>query len=208
MFDYQQNQNHANFNEIINQSIQYLALRENEDNFIIDFQAVYNETENIVFSAEVYNDAFEPVNSEEISIKIKHENGEEFDFVFDTGNSGYKLNAGNLEVGKYSFSAEVKLGNETYTENGEFSVLPVNLEAINTQANHQMLFLLSEFTGGKFFYPQQKSLLINELNNNDLKSTSYFQEMITELLNLKAIFFVLLLFLSVEWFLRKYWGIY
>jgi hypothetical protein len=29
-----------------------------------------------------------------------------------------------------------------------------------------------------------------------------------EILNLKWIFFVILLLMSVEWFLRKFWGIY
>jgi hypothetical protein len=51
--------------------------------------------------------------------------------------------------------------------------------------------------------------LISDLkSNNHLKATSYFQEMINEMLNLKWLFFVVLLLLSVEWFLRKFWGIY
>jgi len=72
-----------------------------------------------------------------------------------------------------------------------------------------MLYQLASRSGGNFYLPEQTSQLIEEINNsNQLKPQSYFQEMINELLNLRWLFFVFLLLLSLEWFLRKYWGIY
>ncbi|HSM49056.1 MAG TPA: hypothetical protein VK872_14650, partial [Draconibacterium sp.] len=64
-------------------------------------------------------------------------------------------------------------------------------------------------SGGKLYLPNQSEQLISDLqNNNRLKTTTYYQEMINELLNLKWMFFLALLLLSVEWFLRKFWGLY
>ncbi|MGC9354310.1 MAG: hypothetical protein ACP5D9_10755, partial [Mariniphaga sp.] len=64
-------------------------------------------------------------------------------------------------------------------------------------------------TGGAFYTGSQIDQAIDELKkSNNLKPASYFQEMVTELLNLRLMFFVVLILLSVEWFLRKYWGIY
>ena len=207
--NYFQNQTHAQFNELINQLVQYLSLRENEDNFIVNYDLIYAETDQVIFSAEVYNEVFERVTSEEITISLSNESDEELNFTFDVRGNGYYLNAGNLPVGNYRFNAEVTLGNSTYTETGNFAVTPVNIENIVTQANHQMLYQLSSETGGAFFAPTQISQVIEALkNSNSLKPVSYFQEMITELLNLRWLFFVALLLLSVEWFLRKYWGIY
>ena len=208
LFDYLNSGSHARFNEIINQIIQYLALRENEDNFMINYQPVYSEIENVKFTAEVYNDVFEPVNTEEISMEISNEKDEKFNLIFDKGSSGYKLDAGNFTVGNYKFNAQVTLGDETFNESGEFAVMPVNMEQINSQANHQLLYLISQVSGGNYYQPNKKDDLLNYLKNNPLNSTYFFQEMVTELLNLKALFFVLLLLLSMEWFLRKYWGIY
>ncbi len=207
--NYYINQNHDQFNELINQLVQYLALRENEDNFMIDFQPVYAEIDDVILKAEVYNDAFERITSEEVNIEIVNEQGNEFRFTFDVQGDAYTLNAGKLPVGNYSFTSEVSIGNETFTETGNFTVTAVNLENIVTRANHRMLYQLASRSGGNFYLPEQTSQLIEEINNsNQLKPQSYFQEMINELLNLRWLFFVFLLLLSLEWFLRKYWGIY
>ena len=207
--NYFQNQSHEQFNELVNQLVQYLALRENEDNFIVNYELVYTEIDPVIFSAEVYNDVFERITNEEVTIILRNENGDELDFTFDVRNNGYFLNAGNLPVGNYSFDAEVTVGNQTFSETGNFAVTAVNLENIVTQANHRMLYQLSAQTGGAFFTQNEIGQAIEELKvSNSLKPESYFQEMITELLNLRWLFFVVLLLLSVEWFLRKYWGIY
>lgn len=209
LFDYYLNQNQSNFNELVNQLIQYLSLRENEDNFIIEFNPVYAEIDDIIFTAELYNDAYERINSEEISIEIRNSEDEEFNFTFDVQGDNYYLNTGHLPTGDYTFSAQVKLGNETFNETGRFTVTPVNFENVVTRANYNVLYQLAAQSGGKFYLPSEINELISELENSKrLKASSYFQEMIHELLNLKWLFFVVLLLLSMEWFLRKFWGIY
>ncbi|WP_346860937.1 hypothetical protein [uncultured Draconibacterium sp.] len=209
LFDYYQNQSHARFNELINKLIQYLALRENEDNFIVEFKPVYTETEDIILNAEVYNDAFERISSEEVNIELKNSNDEDFNFSFDIQGQNYFLNAGHLPMGDYTFSADVTIGTETFTESGNFTIVPVNIENVITRANHTMLYQLAKQSGGELYMPAQTTELISELKTgNKLKASTYFQEMINELLNLRWLFFVLLLLLSMEWFLRKYWGIY
>lgn len=209
LFDYYQNQSHAQFNELINQLVQYLSLRENEDNFMIDFTPVYSEIENVVLNAQVYNDAFERVAGQEINIRLKNSNNDDFQFTFDVQGSNYRLNAGNLPTGDYTFDAEVEIGKETFTETGSFTVVPVSIENVVTEANHNLLYQLARGSGGEFYLSNQSDKLIDDLKrSNQLTVTSYFQEMINELLNLRWLFFVFLLILSVEWFLRKFWGIY
>lgn len=209
LFDYYQNQNQNRYNEIVNKLVQYLALRENEDNFIVDFEPVYAEIDDVILNAEVYNDAYEKIATEEVIIEITDSKGDVFDFIFDVQNQNYFLNAGHLPIGGYTFSAAVKIGNETYIENGVFAVVSVNLEDVITRANYNVLYQLAVQSGGIFYLPNQVENLISELKaNKKLKATSYFQELVNELLNLRWLFFVLLLLLSVEWFLMKYWGIY
>lgn len=209
LFDYYQNQSHLRFNELINQLVQYLALRENEDNFIVEFKPVYTETDNVILNAEVYNDAYQRITTGEVNIVLKNSNDEDFSFTFDVRGEDYTLNAGHLPIGDYSFTATVNIGNEKYTETGNFTVVLVNLERIVTRANHNLLYQLASQSGGKFYLPDQADELIADLKNGkQLKAAHYYQEMINELLNLRGLFFILLALLSVEWFLRKYWGIY
>lgn len=209
LYNYYVNQNQALFNEVVNQLIQYLALRQNEDNFMIEFKPVYAETDNIILKAEVYDDAFEPINTSEVKIKIKNSANEELDYNFDILGNNYILNAGHLPRGDYSFAAEVSIGEKVYNETGQFTITPVNFENTDLRANHNLLYQLSSQSGGRFYLPRESTKLISDLqSNNRLKATSYFQEMINEMVNLKWLFFVIVLLLSMEWFLRKFWGIY
>jgi hypothetical protein len=85
----------------------------------------------------------------------------------------------------------------------------VNIENTDLQANHKLLYQLAENSGGKFFARNQKEELISALKNNDrMVVKTFFQEMVNELINLKWIFALILVLLSLEWFLRKFWGIY
>lgn len=209
LHNYLLNGSHDQFNELVTQLVQYLALRDNEDNLMIDFEPVVAETDDVVFTAEVYNDAYEPVTSGEVTIKINNEAGEIYEFTFDVRGAGYFLNAGTLPPGNYSFQAEVSVGGSTYTESGNFAVTEMNLEDVLSKANHRMLYQLALQTGGDFVSPDQTGKLIERLKeSNHLKPVSSFSEIIAELLNQRWLFVVLILLLSVEWFLRKYWGIY
>ena len=209
LYNYYVNQNQALFNEVVNQLIQYLALRQNEDNFMVEFKPVYAETDDIILKAEVYDDAFEPINTSEVKIKIKNSANEELDYNFDIMGNNYILNAGHLPKGDYSFAAEVSIGDKVYNETGQFTITPVNFENTDLRANHNLLYQLSSQSGGRFYLPGESAKLITDLqSNNRLKATSYFQEMINEMVNLKWLFFVIVLLLSMEWFLRKFWGIY
>lgn len=209
LFDYYQTQSHDQFNELVNQLVQYLALRENEDNFIVDFNPVYTETDDVIMNAEVYNDAFERITTGEVNMTMRNSNDEEFSFTFDIQGEDYRLNAGHLPMGDYIFEASVEVGDEIHRETGSFTIVPVNLEELVTRADHRLLYQLSSLSGGQFFSPENAQNLIDELKSgNTLKPVNYYQEMVNELLNLRWIFGILLLLLALEWFLRKYWGIY
>lgn len=209
LFNYLENQTHDQFNELLVKTVQYLALKENEDNFMLDYLPVYAETDDIIIRASVYNELFSPITTEEVTLEITNENGEKLRFTFDKTESSYFLNAGKLPAGNYVMEAKVTVDNETFTKTGAFMVTPVIIENIVTRANHQVMYQLAATTGGKFHSPAEISEMVNEIKQNQkLKPAVYYQEMINHLLNSRVLFFVLLLILSMEWFLRKFWGIY
>lgn len=209
MYDYLMHDTHTAFNELIDKVVQYLALRDNEDNFIVHFRPVYQETESVIMTAEVYNDSYEPVTTPEVSIVLRDSTNQEFVLLFDRGSQFYRMDAGVFPPGDYKFEAKVELGDIMYTETGNFAVMPVNIELMETQANHRLLYQLAQQTGGGLYYPDEIDRLIASIEaDSRIKPFSYFQTLLTEILNLKWIFFITLLVLSLEWFLRKYWGIY
>jgi hypothetical protein len=209
LYSYQATRSHDAFNELVHKMIQYLALKENEDNFNVYHPALFQETDAIEFTAELYNDSYELVNTPEVNMRIIDAGKQELTFQFDRTEDFYRLNAGNLPAGDYTFEAETKLGVQQFTEKGSFSIVRNELEIQNTQADFGLLYRLSEESGGKFFpFEEYGTLLDTIMANKQITIQQHQQTVQTEWINLKAVFFLLLLLFAAEWFFRKYWGIY
>jgi len=209
LFNYEAVGNHDAFNELIQKTIQYLSLKENEDNFNVYHPALFQETDNIELTAELYNDSYELVNTPDVNIRIKNDSLREFSYLFDRTADYYRLNAGNLEPGDYVFEAETKLGNQNFTEKGSFSIIKDDIEIQNNRADFSVLYQLSQQTGGQFSTMDDYEALLDSIRNNkQITVQQYKQSIQTEWIDLKVLFFMLALFLGVEWFFRKYWGIY
>jgi len=209
LYDYQTNGNNDAFNELVQKSIQYLALKQNEDNFNVYHPALFQETDAIELTAELYNDSYELVNTPEVNIRIKNDSLREFTYQFDRVDDYYRLNAGNLKPGDYTYEAETNLGDQHFTEKGSFSIVKNELEIQNTRADFGVLFQLAEHSGGKFFQFNDYGTLLDTIKaNKQIAVQQHQQSFQTEWINLKSLFLLLIVLVGVEWFFRKYWGIY
>ncbi len=201
--------NHIAFNETLSRIIQFLTVVEDRSFFRVTTENFLMENQPALFEAELYNRSYELVNEPDVSMTITNEDGEEFNYTFARSGNAYRLNAGIFPVGEYSYNASVPLGNEDFTASGIFTVSPLNLEGINTIANHQLLFQLAENTGGKMFFPAEMDELLSEIRSRqDIRPVLYSQNQYEDIVNLRWIFFLLLLLLATEWFIRKYNGAY
>lgn len=91
---------------------------------------------------------------------------------------------------------------------GEFVVRDEQLEALNPTADFNLLRQLSQQTGGQFFTGNQFGDLQKYLLNRQVPDRLRASEELRESINLRWLFFVLLLLLTAEWGLRKYLGGY
>jgi hypothetical protein len=207
--DYQLNGTHEAFNEFIQKTIQYLSLRQNEDNFTVYCPSLFQETDQIELTAELYNDSYELTNSPDVSIKIQDDNLHEFSYQFDRIDDFYRLNAGNMIPGDYTFTAETQLGNQHFTEKGNFSIIKNDAEIQNIRADFSVLYHLSAETGGQFYNYNNYGTLLDAIDQNKQITVQVHQQIVqNDWINLKVIFYILLVLLGIEWFFRKYWGIY
>ncbi len=207
--DYLMHQNHETFNDFINTMARYLILNRDRSLFRVDYENRYTGNEEIIFSAELYNSSYELINEPEVKLSLKNSGGETFEYVFERTSDKYRLNAGDLETGSYSFTATAKRGGESYKKEGKFVITPVNLEARNIMANHQMLQQLAGKYGGAFFKAGQMSMLADTLMNNEqIKPVRYSRLDYRPLIDMEWILGIIILLLSAEWFLRKFYGGY
>ena len=86
---------------------------------------------------------------------------------------------------------------------------PLLVEMATTTANHQILYQLSKKHNGDLFSPLALDSLAQVLNSReDIKPVIYNTKKLIAIINLPFVFFVLILILSMEWFIRKRYGAY
>ena len=206
LYDYAIVKNNDAFNELFSKLTQYLVLLEDKSKFRVNYKKEITENENISFEASLYNESYELVNNREVELIISNEKGENFNYEFSKSEYKYNLNAGVLDVGKYTFLAKVK-GSEMLKK-GSFDVKAIQLEQLHTVANHKLLHQLSDMSSGALFYPNQTDQIvvaIKQSKNNHKRISA--EEKLKGIINIPWILLILLSLISLEWFLRKYNGL-
>ncbi len=203
LYEYKQNKNHLLFDELIQKSIQYLVLKDDKRPFRLKVKNKIYNNENLLLELDLYDSNYDLVNDVDVSLVLKDESNNEFDFLFDKNQNSYELNIDKLEVGNYTYTAQAKRGTNSYKQEGSLKVIPLKLEFLDDQNNHEVLQELSNKNNGKFFYLNQLSFLLEELRNLEKTSVLYTKKIFTELIHSKWISVLLFVFLSLEWIIRK-----
>jgi len=207
--DFAANGNHQLFDELVSKTVQYLSVKVDKSFFKILGKNNFFENEAIELEAEVYNESYELINEPEVNVVISNVDNKKFNYTFSKTSNAYRMNAGMMPVGEYKYDAKVRVGAKIYSQHGEFSVTALQVELTNTVADHQLLYSIAKKHDGDLIYPNQLDKLAEMLNaREDIKTVSYSEKKLREVINLKWIFFLLLALLSFEWFMRKRNGAY
>lgn len=187
--------------------VQFLAAKKDQSLFRITSKKRFDENERIVMDAEVYNESYELINTPEVSITIESAGKRSFNYTFSKKGKAYTLDAGILAPGTYTYVAKATIGSKLVQQKGSFTVVPLQVEYIQTVADHQLLNELSSRTNGAMFYPNQLAELRNALQQNEtIKPVIYKKEELKSWINLKWLFVFIVAMMSVEWFVRKWNG--
>lgn len=209
MNNYFVHENHQIFDDLILKTVQYLAVKSDKSYFRISHNNEFKANEKIRFEAQLYNESYEIINDAEVSMVLRDEQGNESSFTFSPFQDSYQLNISALPVGTYTYQSSVEIGGKTYTKKGQFSVKKIQLESAETTANHDLLYQLAKKSGGELVYPNELNKLVELIKaRDDLAATTYLEEELEEIINMKWLFFVLIGLLGLEWFIRKYGGAY
>ena len=172
--------------------------------FTVSAKNVFDDGDDVLFNAELYNDALELVNTPDVSIDLKSKTGKTYSFIFTRNGQSYQLNAGGLPADEYTFSAKAKLGNKSFTAAGQFLIKPLNAETRQSAADHHLLYSIAQQNGGEMLLPNQMDKLADLIRKNEnIKTLVYDDKTYKDLIDEKWLFVLILTLLSTEWFLRK-----
>ena len=205
LYEYYHHKNNDGFNELFSKTVKYL-LTEKEKELTINHKDSYMSTENVSFTAELRNPSRELVNEPDLHITISPNS---YEYVFAKGDKNYTLDIGMLPEGIYKYAAHTSLGGVEYNANGSFSVEKIGVEAQNLTADIERMRALASLTGGKHYYINDIQNIINDLDNDSrITSISRQETRYDDLINIKWLFFSIIALITIEWLLRKMFGIY
>jgi hypothetical protein len=207
--EFDRTENTTSFDEVFGKLIQFLSTTDDKRKFrSYPIQQEFSDTEAVVFESQVYNDIFEPIYGNTIDIELTDETGakKNYNYVTSPGNTRYQI--GGLKEGVYRFRSRTNISGKSEEVRGEFAVVERQSELQNLTADFDLLRKLSSGTGGKFYSTANVSSLKTDLQKTEAKSLIHSEETYDSIINLKWVFFVLLLLMSGEWALRKFYGSY
>lgn len=188
----------------------YLSLRIKKNNLTLNIKSLYYENQPMSVNVQFYNEILEQINDPDISLKIKNtETDKVFEYKFMKTDHSYYLNINDLFQGNYSFEATTKYQGKVYIKTGEFSVVANNIESVRTRADFTFLNQLAEKFNGHYFDKSQIDQLKDSiLAQSNFRSISKSKNILNGLIDWKLICFIIIGFLAIEWFFRKYFGNY
>lgn len=207
--EYDRTENTLYFDEVFGKLIQFLSTTEDKTKFrSYPVRQEFSDTEPVVFESQVYNDIFEPVYGNSVEIDVTSENGQRtnYNYVISPGNTRYQI--GGLKEGVYRYRSSTVLNGNTESVRGEFAVVEQQAELQNLTADFDLLRKLSENTGGKFYTASNVDALQSDLQKTEATSVIHTEETYDSMINLKWVFWLLLILVTAEWGLRKFYGSY
>jgi len=205
MAEYRLNNNAYIFKDFIRKIIQYL--KKTDKKFRLNSIVPKNSFENKSFYiyAEYYNELMEFESGADIVFSYQDSSGKENFKNLISRDNFYDLKLNGLPIGDYSYKIILNNENEILETDGKFSIIPSNIEKLNTLANPKKLAVLNQ-NGGSFQFSEIKKLLDNLKKENNLKIKTHIEQKQKDLINYKWLILVLI-FPFIEWFLRKNKGL-
>jgi hypothetical protein len=207
--DFIRHQNHDVFNEFIGKIANYLMVKNQGMGLRVQLPKRMSSEEELIVTASFYNASMEPITGPKIDFILTSEQGKQYKSQFAVAGSVYKLNQGKLNPGKYNWKASTTFNGKKYTKSGVFIVEEIQLEKLESFANHGTLKQLSKQSNGSFHLFSSYRKMLDELaKRNDIATVTYEDHTFDDLIDYLWVFALLLTLLAGEWFLRRYYGSY
>ena len=204
---YLDNQSFEPFDEFVGKLIQYLASKERRNRLNINYNSFYNGGDNIVLAAQYFDKNYEFDARAKLSmIVIGERNNTRQEIPMVLKNNRYEVDLSSLTPDSYKFS--VTVAGESISRSGNFEIIEFNVEQQFLSANVTPLQQIATNTNKELYSMGNSAQLItNLLENETYNPIQKQQKQIKPLIDWYYLLGIIILTLSLEWFIRKYNGL-
>ncbi|NND78364.1 MAG: VWA domain-containing protein [Maribacter sp.] len=205
--NYREHQNFNDFDQLIGKIVLFLSSNDSRSRLVLNYESFYEGNIEAKIAATYFDESFTFDSDAEILLQLKQEGVEgaqEFPMLLK-GNY-YEVDLSNMTPGEYTFI--VKVVNSNISKSGSFNILDFDVERQFTSSNYKKLNRLARSTGGNNYFPAQSNDLITDLLvENKFTPIQKSHQNVVSLLDFKILLAIILSALSLEWFIRKYYGL-
>lgn len=207
--EYSRTKSTALFEELIQKISQFLVIKQNASSLRITLPRRFSKGEEVKIKAEFYNESLELITKPKISFVLTDEKNRRSNFEFGVTGNFYTLPLGTLKPGKYTWTASTSHSGKKHSKSGIFVVEDIEIEALETSANHALLQQISTNSNGKFYNLSNYQQLLNDISKReDIAEMSYEESAFNDLLDYVWILILICVLLGAEWFLKRWNGAY
>ncbi|MBT8296225.1 MAG: hypothetical protein KJO51_07400 [Gramella sp.] len=195
------------FDDFVGKLIQNLASKNRKQRLTVEAENFYYANQSVIISAQYFDENYQFDSGENLKIKILNKDSRE-EFISDLvlKNNFYQFDGGDLKPGEYAY--ELFIPGKNLSGSGNFEVIDYNSEQQFVSSNHAGMQYFAENNDARLYYPDQVDELIGSLLNDErFKPVQKSRQKTLPLVDWYYLLFILITFLAVEWFYRKYLGL-
>lgn len=201
-----ENESSIDYDNFIGKLMQYLASTKKANRLSVEFDPIYYSNSIINISANYLDKNYVFDTNANLWLLLKNEFTKEINRLpFSLNRNRYLVDVSGLESGEYSFTITVE--NENLTSRGIFKVVDFDVEQQFLSSNKISLEAIASKTDGKLYYLDKVSNLESELIEDPrFVSIQKSEKKLNSIIDWKWLLGLIILSLSLEWFIRKYNG--
>ena len=202
-FVFQRDENFDAFDRFFDALIQYLYLTERKQSLELFYEKTNFDDQRIKIQARKYDSNLNLDLSSPLELRL--DKGERT-YPMYVNNGYYEVQLGDLDPGDYRFT--IMDPSTDAARSGNFEVVSYSAEQMSLTSDVTSLTYLADKTNGKVFYPSGMDQLFAHLANQpDFKPVEKVEKKRISLIDQKWLLALIVLSLSIEWFIRKYRGL-
>ncbi|WP_231128429.1 VWA domain-containing protein [Tenacibaculum mesophilum] len=203
---YLKEKNFESFDTFVGNLVQYLASTKKRKRLEVKAQRLYAANEPITISAFYVDKNYQFDSRASLELTVTNlESKAKKSIPFSLFNNSYQVAVEGLASGEYSYTVTVK--NQNISSSGRFKIEDYQIEEQFTNANFKKLEQLALKTDGAIVYADKVDELLKKIQEDASFYTT--QKSITKkqsLVDWKWLLLLMIVLLSIEWFVRKYYG--
>jgi hypothetical protein len=186
-------------------SIRWLTTKEDENNVkVTPTKETFTTADAIEFTGQVYDDQYRQVENAEVKVELVSEVRKSEVVLGAVGSGLYEGSINGLPEGDYTYAAKaIADGRVLGEDKGKFSVGKMNIEFLDTKMNKQLLEQIAYKTGGTYASIENADSVLSSIAKRKFSAQEVTSTKEIEVWNWEYIAGLLIILLSLEWFIRK-----